>query len=118
MGLWGSFIARAHVRRGWQALPGAIHGGVAVAAVWAALEAVRVRGTAGEAPTRGNRRGRRSSATRGRQREQEAAVKALHVAGVGALHGGGEKQSRELGERDKGRFEISKTSRDHSVNKQ
>jgi len=118
MGLWGSFIARARVRRGRRALPGAIHGGVAVAAVWMALEAARVRGTAGEAPTRGNRRGRRSSATRGRQREQEAAVKALHGAGVGALHGGGEKQSRELGEKDKGRFEISITSRDHSVNKQ
>ena len=51
-------------------------------------------------------------------RSKGAAGKALHGAGVGALHGGGEKQSRELGKRDKGRFEISKTSRDHSVNKQ
>ena len=39
MGLWGSLIARARVRRGRQALPAAVHGGVAVAAVGAALEA-------------------------------------------------------------------------------
>ena len=96
----------------------ALHGGGEVAAARAALRSAGARGTAGEAPARANRRGRRSSATRGRQREQEAAGKALHGAGVGALHGGGEKQSRELGEKDKGRFEISITSRDHSVNKQ
>jgi len=106
------------VRRGRQALPGAIHGGVAVAAVWMALEAARVRGTAGEAPTRGNRRGRRSSATRGRQREQEAAGKALHGAGGRRCRSAVEKQRKELEEGDKVRFEISKTSRDHSVNQQ
>ena len=32
--------------------------------------------------------------------------------------GSGEKQSREVGEGDKGRFAISENSRDHSVNKQ
>ena len=48
MSFWGSFIARARVRRGRRALPGAIHGGVAVAAAWAALEAAGVRGTAEE----------------------------------------------------------------------
>ena len=108
MGFWGSFIARARVRRGRRALPGAIHSGVAMAAIWAALEAAGVRGKAGEAPARGNRRGRRSRATRGRQREQEAAGKALLGAGVGALHGGGEKQSRELGKGIRADLKIPK----------
>ena len=39
MGLWGSLFARARVRRGRRALPGAVRGGVAVAAVGAILEA-------------------------------------------------------------------------------
>jgi len=41
-----------------------LHGGVAVAAAWAALEAAWVRGTAGEAPARGRRAvGRRVGAS-------------------------------------------------------
>ena len=40
---------------------------------------------------------------------------ALHYAGGGALHSGGEKQRKQLEEGDKGRFEISKTSRDLNV---
>ena len=36
---WGMCSARALARRGRRALPGAVHGGVAVAAAWAALEA-------------------------------------------------------------------------------
>ena len=48
MGLWGSLIARARVRRGRQALPAAVHGGVAVAAAGVVLEAAGVRGTAEE----------------------------------------------------------------------
>ena len=32
--------------------------------------------------------------------------------------GGGKKQSREVGEGDKGHFAISENSRDHSINKQ
>ena len=39
MGLWGSLIARVRVRRGRQALPVAVHGGVAVAAAGVVLEA-------------------------------------------------------------------------------
>ena len=35
---WGMCSARALARRGRRALPGAVHGGVAVAAAWAALE--------------------------------------------------------------------------------
>src|SRR6185437_7199309 len=45
---WGMCSARALARRGRRALPGAVHGGVAVAAAWAALEAAGVRGTAEE----------------------------------------------------------------------
>jgi len=48
MGLWGSLIARARVRRGRRALPAAVHGGVAVAAAGVVLEAAGVRGTAEE----------------------------------------------------------------------
>ena len=45
-------------------------------------------------------------------RSKGVAGKALHGAGVGALHGGGEKQSRELEEGEKDQFAISKNSRD------
>ena len=48
MGFWGSFIARARVRRGRRALPAAVHGSVAVAAAGVVLEAAGVRGTAEE----------------------------------------------------------------------
>ena len=48
MGLWGSLIARARVRRGRRALPAAVHGGVAVAAAGVVLEAAGVSGTAEE----------------------------------------------------------------------
>ena len=42
-------------------------------------------------------------------RSKGVAGKALHVAGVGALHGGGEKQSRGLGEGEKDPNTIPKT---------
>ena len=54
----------------------------------------------------------------GPARRKKAARKPLHGAGVGAVGGRRREQSREGEERDKGRFEISKTSRDYSVNKQ
>ena len=44
MGLWGSSIARALARRERRALQGALHGGVAVAAVGEILGAAGVRG--------------------------------------------------------------------------
>ena len=46
------------------------------------------------------------------------AGKAFPGASGGAVGGRRREQSREGEERDKGRFEISKTSRDYSVNKQ
>ena len=116
---WGSCRARALARRARRALSRAVHGGVAVAAVGVALEAAGVRGTAEElqreATGGGGGRPRRVGASARRSNGWES----REGVGDGAVGGvGGEKQSRELGERDKGRFEISKTSRDHSVNKQ
>ena len=65
---WGMCSARALARRGRRALQRPFHGGVAVAAAWAALEAAgRVaREEEGQREARG--RWRRSSATRGCQR--------------------------------------------------
>ena len=40
----------------------------------------------------------------------------LHDAGGGAVGGRRREQSREVGDGDKGRFAISKNSRDYSVN--
>ena len=113
MGLWGSLIARARVRRGRRALPAAVHGGVAVAAVGAVLEAAGARGSAGrlqrEATGGGGGRPRRvgASARRSNGRESREGVGGGAVGGVG-----GEKQSREVGDGHKGRFVITKSSRD------
>ena len=50
---WGFCSARARAKRGRRALPRAVHGVVAVAAVGVVLEAAGVRGSAGKAPARG-----------------------------------------------------------------
>jgi len=61
------------------------------------------RGTAGKAPARGNRRGRRSSATRGRQREAKGWPGRLSTAPAGGAVGRRwKKQRKELEEGDKG----------------
>ena len=119
MGLWGSLIARARVRRGRQALPAAVHGGVAVAAVGAVLEA------AGRVAREGE--GQREATGGGGARPRRVGASARRIngrngregVGGGAVGGvGGEKQSREVGDGHKGRFVITKNSRDLSVNKQ
>ena len=115
---WGSCRARALARRVQRALPGAVHGGVAVAAAWAALEA------AGRVARPGSSSARQQAGEELRgdawvtARGEVMAGKALHSAGGGAVGGRRREQNREVGEGDKGQFEISKTSRDYSVNKQ
>ena len=112
MGLWGSLIARARVRRGRRALPGAVRGGVAVAAVGAALEA------AGRVARSGN------SSVRQQEGEEERCDawvparggvmvgKAFPGAGGGAVGGRRREQSRGVEVEKKGDFAISKNSRD------
>ena len=112
MGFWGSFIARARVRRGRQELSAAVHGDVAVAAVEVALEAA------------GRVARPRSSSARQQEGEEERcdawvparggvmAGEAFPGAGGGAVGGRQREQSREVGDGDKGRFAISKNSRD------
>src|SRR6185312_10207228 len=94
---WDSCSARALARRERRALQGALHGGVAVAAVGAVLETAVARGSAGrlqrEATGGGGGRPRRvgASARRGNGRESREGVGGGAVGGVG-----GEKQSREV----------------------
>ena len=105
MGLWGSLIARARVRRGRRALPGAVRGGIAVAAVGVVLEAAGVRGTAEEL--------QREATGGGGGRPRRLGASARRINGRNGREGvGGEKQSREGEEGDKGDFTISKSSRD------
>ena len=70
------------------------------------------RGAAGEAPARGNGWGRRSSATRGRQREAGGGRLVLHGAGGRRSAQRRREQSRELEEGEKDHFAISENSRD------
>ena len=65
---WGSCSTRALARRVRRALPRAVHGGVAVAAAWAALEAAGRVARPGRLQREASGRWRRSSATRGCQR--------------------------------------------------
>ena len=78
MGLWGLSSARARARRGRRALPGAVHGGAAVAAAWAALEAAgrvarlgsssaRLEGGGGGRPRRVGASARRINGRNGRE---------------------------------------------------
>ena len=78
MGLWGSLIARARVRRGQRALPVAVHGGVAVAAVGEVLGAAgrvaregegqrEATGGGGGRPRRVGASARRSNGRNGRE---------------------------------------------------
>ena len=112
MGLWGSLIARARVRRGRQALPAAVHGGVAVAAVGAALEA------AGRVARPGNSSARQQEGEEERcdawvpARGGVMAGKAFPGAGGGAVGGRRREQSREVGDGNKDDFAITKNSRD------
>ena len=98
-----------------------LHGGVAVAAAWAALEAAWVRGTAGEAPARGRR-------AVGRLRG-DALVPARSKGEVGVGRGrpsvaGGrrtapaarESRERQTGEEDRDLNAISENSKDLNVN--
>ena len=80
-GFWGFCSARARDREGRRALQRALHGGIAVAAAWAALEAAGVRGMVGEHQREQGGRWVGSGATRGRQREAEAK---LELAGEAA----------------------------------
>ena len=93
-----------------------LHGGVAVAAAWAALEAAWVRGTAGEAPARGRWAVGRLWG--------DAWVPARSKGEVGVGRGGGGrrgavrwrgKQSRPAGEEDRDLNAISKNFRGITV---
>ena len=111
--LWGMCSAQALARIVRRALPGAVHGDGEVAAVGAALEAAgrvarprsssaRLEGGGGGCPRRVGASARRINGRNGRE-----------GVGSGAVGGvGGEKQSRGVGDGDKGRFVITKNSRD------
>ena len=97
MDFWGFCSAHARARGGRRALQRAFHGGVAVAAAGTVL------GSAGRVARQGRLQreatggGEAPERRVGASAKQQMDGKALHGAGVGALHGGGEKQSRELG---------------------
>ena len=75
-----------------------LHGGVAVAAAWAALEAAWVRGTAGEAPARGRRAvGRRVGASAKQRRSRSWPWRRR-----AARRGSAAREAGEQGERRKG----------------
>ena len=88
-GLWGLSSARARARGGRRALPGAVHGGAAVAAAWAALEAAgrvaRPRSSSARLEGGGGGRPRRvgASARRSNGRENREGVGGGAVGGVG-----------------------------------
>ena len=104
----GSCRARALARRVRRALPGAVHGGVAVAAAWAALEAsgrvARPGRLQREATGGGGGAERRVGASAKRSNGRESSPRRRRAA---LSVGGGEKQSREVGKGDKGCFAIS-----------
>ena len=103
-----------------RALPRAVHGGVAVAAAWAALEAAgRVarpgrlqREATGGRGAPGRRVGDSARRINGRDGREGAPRRRRAALSVD----GGEKQSRGVEVEEKGNFAISKNSRDYSVN--
>ena len=121
IGFWDICRARALARRGRRLLQWAIHRDGEVAAAQTFL------GSAARVARPGGSSSRQQA---GEEKQSDAWVpvrsggmvgmagKALHGAGVGAVGGRRREQSREVGEGDKGRFEISKTSKDYYVNKQ
>ena len=112
---WGMCSARALARRGRRALPGAVHGGVAVAAVEAALEAAGCVARPGNSSARQQEGEEERCDTWVPARGGVMAGKAFPGAGGGAVGGRRREQSREVGDGDKGRFVISKNSRDPTV---
>ena len=110
---WDSCSVRALARRDRRALQGALHGDVAVAAVGEVLGAAGVRGEGWglqrEATGGGGAHQRRvgASARWSNGRNGREGVGGGAVGGVG-----GKKQSREVGDGHKGRFVITKSSRD------
>ena len=86
---WDSCSARALARRERRALQGALHGGVAVAAVGAVLETAVARGSAG--------RLQREATGGGGGRPRRVGASARWSNGWESREGvGGEKQSREV----------------------
>ena len=69
-----------------------------------------------EAPARGNRRGRRSGATRGGQRDGKRWPGSLSTAPASVPSVGGGETEQGVVVEEKDDFEISKNSRDYSVN--
>jgi len=108
--------ARALARRGRRALPGAVHGGVAVAAVEAALEAAG-RVARPRSSSARQQEGEEVGATRGGQHDGKKRPRSLSTAPASVPSvGGGAEQSREVEVEEKDGFAISKNSRDYSVN--
>ena len=96
--------ARARARRGWRPLQRARYRGGEVAAARAALGTAGARGRARRGTAQWQGRWGSSGATRGLAGRRWRGEAALHGAGGGALHSGGEKQSRGVGGRGKGLF--------------
>ena len=96
--VWGMCSARALARRGRRALPGAVHGGVAVAAAWAALEAAgrvaRPRRLQREATGGGGAPGRRVGDSARRINGRDGRESAPRRRRAALSVDGGEKQSR------------------------
>ena len=116
---WGMCSARALARRRRRLLQRACHRDGEVAAVrtllGSAARVARPGGLQREATGGGGGAERRVGASAKRSNGRESSPRRRRAA---LSVGGGEKQSREVGEGDKGCFAISENSRDHSVNKQ
>ena len=116
MDFWGSCSAQALARRGRRALQRACHRDGEVAAARTLLgSAARVARPGGSSARQQAGEEEQSDAWVP-ARSKGVAGKALHGAGGRRCRSAVEKQRKELEEGDKVRFEISKTSRDHSVN--
>ena len=111
---WGTCSAAAHEESRAGALQRALHGGVAVAAAWAALEAAGVRGMVGEHQREQGGRWVGSGATRGCQREAKAKLELAGAEAGGAVRRRG-KQSMQAGKEDRDLNAISKNFRGISV---
>ena len=97
---WGTCSAAAREESRAGALQRALHGGVAVAAAWVALEAAGVRGTVGEHQREQGGRWVGSGATRGCQREAKAKLElAGEAAGGAARFGGAGSRAGRLGKK-------------------
>ena len=115
MGLWGLSSARARARGGRRPRQGALHGGVAVAAMRRHWAAWHCRGGSSAQP----RAVEKLWGDAWAPAQRRTWPGRLSPAPATALHsGGGGKTEQGAGGGRKGCFAISKNSRDQNVNKQ